>query len=242
MSTQYDTGQTYQQYQDEIKNGPAALPVIDASYTSGVAARTATTKSLAGALASTTASSPVTYYSITAVSADGTHVTFTAANNLVSGQQVRLTGLGGRFAALNGSLVTVVSTGLSATQFEIASAVGAPTTFTVTATSGSGTAVTFTAANTLVAGDQVTFAGLAAPYDVFNTGTYTVLSAGLSGTQFEVASAVSGATTTGTGGSTAATTTGKAGLPTPGPALPSVGINASAVQPYVTETTAPVGP
>lgn len=242
MSTQFDTGQTTQQYWDEIAAGPASLPVVDSSYVDGTAARVATSKALAGALRAPTASNPATYYAITAVSADGTHVTFTAANNLVTGDKVALNGLGGRYAALNGDVVTVVSTGLSGTQFEIASAVGAPTTFTVTATSGSGTAVTFTATNTLVAGDKVTFSGLAAPYDVFNTGTYTVLATGLSSAHFEVTSAVTGTTTTGAGASTAATTTGRATLPTPGGPLPTVGIDADVVQEYVTETTAPAGP
>ncbi len=151
-------------------------------------------------------------------------------------------GLGGEFAALNSPGHVVTSAG--PTSFQIASAVGAPEALTITATSGSGTAVTFTAANSLAAGDHVTFAGLAAPYDVFNTGTYTVLSSGLSGLQFEVASAVTGSTTTGTGTGTAATTTGTAtgsgvaattgtastNLGTP---LPSVGLNVAATVPAI---------
>ncbi len=226
MSTQFDTGQTTIQYWDEIADGPAQLPIRDNSWVDAVAAYSANNQWKADALASPVSNSN-TAYTITAVSANGTDVTFTAANNLVAGAQVRLSGLLHRYSVLNGTLVTVLSGGLSATQFKIASAVGAPTTFSVTATSGSGTAVTFTAANTLVAGDQVTFSGLGGSYTGFNTGTYTVSATGLSTAHFEVVSATTGSTTTGAGASTAVSSTGVAIGAKPGPALPSVGIDAA---------------
>jgi hypothetical protein len=226
MSTQFDTGQTTIQYWDEIAAGPAQLPVKDDSYVDATAAYVARNKALAGALASPVSNTTVVY-TITAVSANGTDITFTAANNLAAGAKVRLAGLGGRYTVLNDAQVTVISSGLSATQFKIASAVGAPQSLTITAVSGSGTAVTFTAANTLVAGDQVTFAALGGAYTGFNTGTYTVIATGLSTTHFEVTSATTGSTTTGTGTGTAASTTGEAFGSNAGPALPSVGIDAS---------------
>jgi hypothetical protein len=66
------------------------------------------------------------FATITAVSGNGTTITFTAANTYVSGQQVRLTGLGGGFTSLNGTIVTIATA--SSTQFTVTNATSGATT------------------------------------------------------------------------------------------------------------------
>jgi len=91
--------------------------------------------------------------SITAGSVTAGVATFTATNSHVAGQQVLLSGFTGAGASLNGAIVTVLSAGLSSSQFEanvvpatIASTgAGSDLFHTVTVTTGSATAVYLTA-------------------------------------------------------------------------------------------------
>ena len=69
---------------------------------------------------------------ITAVSGSGTIVTATASNGFLAGQTVTLGGFSGAWTGLNGQTVTVLSTGLSSSQFEF--------TNSTTGTTSAGTA------------------------------------------------------------------------------------------------------
>ena len=72
------------------------------------------------------------YGSITAMSVSGSTVTVTASNTLVSGAQVGFVGLGGGFTGMNNNIYTVLSTGLSTSQFEVTVAGQTNTTTTGT--------------------------------------------------------------------------------------------------------------
>lgn len=144
--------------------------------------------------ASCNSAAPITSFSIAS-----NVVTFQAANNFVAGEKVQISGLTtGTY--LNGQTLTVLSTGLSGTQFQC--------TFThadVVSTTDSGTAlglqvatitsfqiasnvVTFQAVNTFTPGTKVAISGLssgAATTAGLNGLTLTVIATGLSATQFE---------------------------------------------------------
>jgi hypothetical protein len=147
------------------------------------------------------ATATITAYSteadtITAYTETTTAVTFTAANTLTAGELVTLTGITTGPTFLNGQTLPVLSTGLSATAFEV------PYSGTAASGAANGTAegsyVTLTSANTLRAGELVTLSVSAGP-TYLNGLTLPVAVTGLSATQFEVADS------TGATGSGAAT-------------------------------------
>ncbi len=123
-------------------------------------------------------------------------VTFQAANNFIAGEQVQISGLGvGTY--LNGQSLTVLP-GVSASQFQCnfthatvgpttdsGTAVGVPSA-TITSFSINNNIGTFTAINTFTPGTRIAVSGLTSSAGVQLNGlTMTVLSAGLSSTQFE---------------------------------------------------------
>lgn len=137
--------------------------------------------------------SPITSFAITS-----NVVTFQAANNFFAGQQVQISGLGvGTY--LNGQTLTVLSTGLSATQFECN--FNYPTNVGSTPDTGTATSVpsaaitsfsimndvaTFTAINNFTAGTKVALSGFTSSAGTQMNGlTVTVLATGLSTSQFE---------------------------------------------------------
>jgi hypothetical protein len=143
-----------------------------------------------------------TVVAVTAWSITSNVITFTATNTLAAGNMVLLSGFAtGTF--LNGQYVTVIATGLSGSQFEaqFAQPVGFGTSATengnaillsagplatvpITAWSITSNVVTFTAVNTLATGNVVYLSGFPTS-TFFNGQAVTVLSTGLSGTQFE---------------------------------------------------------
>ncbi|HXB63182.1 MAG TPA: hypothetical protein VNU94_10070 [Acidobacteriaceae bacterium] len=122
---------------------------------------------------------------ITGFSISSNVATIKASNNYVAGSVVDIAGLtAGSF--LNGGPYTVLASGLSPTQFQIAF-----TSPNVAATVDSGTAIegtaTITAPNSYTSGESVMLGGLRNGVgSSLNGGPYTVLPAGLSATQFEV--------------------------------------------------------
>jgi len=135
--------------------------------------------------------------SITSFSIASNVVTFQAANNFIAGEQVQISGLGvGTY--LNGQTLTVLPTGLSASQFECnfnhadvgattdsGAAVGVPSA-TITAFSINNDVGTFQAINNFTPGTKVAISGLTSTAGVQLNGlTLTVLATGLSSSQFE---------------------------------------------------------
>jgi len=146
-------------------------------------------------------SAPITAYSSTT----GT-VTFTAANSFTAGEPVTLSGFG-TSTFLNGLTTTVLSTGLSSSQFEanIIDNMASSGSFSITSNVATFTVIS----NNFVAGDSVYLNNFATG-TYFNGSTVTVLSAGLSATQFEAnfthANVASTADATGTAGLVASAT------------------------------------
>lgn len=135
--------------------------------------------------------------SITSFSIASNVVTFQAANNFLAGEQVQISGLGvGTY--LNGQTLTVLATGLSASQFECnfthanvgattdsGTAVGVPSA-TITAFSINNNIGTFQAINSFTAGTKLAISGLSSTAGAQIDGlTLTVLATGLSSSQFE---------------------------------------------------------
>lgn len=100
---------------------------------------------------------------ITAVSGSGTQVTFTAANTLSAGDTVLLAFLGGGFGSLNGTVVTVLASGLSGSQFLITSALTGATTsgFFATGSLGAGNQVRAISGNALTLTQPASTGGVA---------------------------------------------------------------------------------
>ena len=109
-----------------------------------------------------------------------------------AGTYVLLTGLPGQLAVLNNTYQYVTASTGTTFQIQVGNPPVSltlplaltPVTATITAFSIANNVVTVTAANTFAAGASVTLSGLTTS---LNGGAYTVLSAGLSATQFEVA-------------------------------------------------------
>jgi YVTN family beta-propeller protein len=123
---------------------------------------------------------------ITAYSSSSNVATITANNNYVAGSLLTISGLTSAGAYLDGGPYTVLSTGLSPTQFQISLSHADVATTLDSGTAIEGTA-TVAAPNSYTSGQSVMLAGLrigAGPS--LNGGPYKVLPAGLSATQFEV--------------------------------------------------------
>ena len=136
--------------------------------------------------------------SITSFSITSNVVTFqTTTNSFIPGQQVQISGLGtGTY--LNGQTLTVLQTGLSATQFSANFAHPDVTSTTdsgaaiglqvaqITSLSINSNVVTFQGVNTFTPGTRVAISGLSsAPGSPLNGQTLTVIATGLSNKQFE---------------------------------------------------------
>jgi hypothetical protein len=123
---------------------------------------------------------------ITAYSSSSNVATITANNNYVAGSLVDISGLTAAGAYLNGGPYTVLSTGLSSTQFQISLSHADVATTLDSGTAIEGTA-TVTAPNNYTSGELVMLGGLRiGAGSSLNGGPYKVLPAGLSATQFEV--------------------------------------------------------
>lgn len=153
---------------------------------------------------------------ITAYSASGGTLTFTALNKLSAGQMVQIQAAStDPLSALNGLNFMVLSAGLSGTQFEITTSLvtgsGSSSSSAITgqfaltsnvsisAYSGSGGVLTLTGYNAFGAGQTIIIsAGASDPLSALNGLTFTVSSTGLKATQFQISTSAvtgSGATT-----------------------------------------------
>jgi len=140
-----------------------------------------------------------TVASITSLSITSNVVTFTANNNFIAGEQVQISGLSSQPGTqLNGQTLTVLQTGLSASQFECnfthgdvgptndsGAAVGIPSA-TITSFSIANNVATFQAVNLFTPGTKVAISGLTSGAGIQLNGlTMTVIATGLSSSQFE---------------------------------------------------------
>ncbi len=203
------------------QNAGLVFPNFSQSYYGTLQWNTAGTGS--GASTTTPIGSPVALnitgagtLTITATSGTGSVCTFTAANSMSAGQTVTFAGLGGAFGTeFNGTTQTV--TGATATTFTVAGTatnnttgtatfppqplptsvlVKGSTSGTISAVSGSGTAVTITCTNSFTSGTVVYLTGLGGGFTALNGTFQTVLSTGLSTSQFEITSTLTGTTST----------------------------------------------
>jgi hypothetical protein len=152
---------------------------------------------------------PVITASITNASGDSTTVTYTAVNSFVTNQTVQITGMNpsvynisGIVASATGSQFTILSS-VTGSFVSGGTATGRSQYATITNAVGSGSIVTYTATNNFIAGQFVTVTSVnPSAYNINGV----VLAAGLSSSQFELASTATGSYVSG-GFATNGTTT-----------------------------------
>jgi Putative Ig domain len=187
----FDTNGNLMVASDKVNGASGVIEVDQINTSTGtptVLYNTLTNAGLTDALTAVNASAAITSFAIT-----NNVVTFQGVNNFTAGTMIQIKGLAtGTY--LDGQILTVLSNGLSGTQFEAnfnnpavpstADAGTATTSAAITSFSITSNVVTFQAANNFTAGTMVQINGLSTGA-YLNGQTLTVLSAGLSGAQFE---------------------------------------------------------